>query len=162
LYVDLFLQMAEPHMRGSVLDAGCGTGRGALALQKLGFDVTLCDLTRNGLTASAEVLPFHETALWANLKRIVGFKEWVYCCDVLEHLPTPFVMLAVSRLLEVCRRGAFFSIGLNQDNFGVWVGKPLHQTVLSFQDWRDALGEVGTLVECRDLHSVGVYLLQPK
>lgn len=161
LLLPIFLDMTQTTMRGSVLDAGCGAGKGAIALAQAGFDVTCCDLTDAGLVPEAKALPFIEAALWSNLKRQVGFKDWVYCCDVLEHLPTPFTMLAVSRLLEVARRGVFLSISLQPDNFGAWVGKPLHQTVQSFTAWRDQLAALGMVREARDLMTNGVYLVEP-
>lgn len=161
-FLPLFLDMSRTTMRGSILDAGCGSGKGALALAAAGFAVQMCDLTASGLLPEARRLPFTETVLWANLKREIGFTDWVYCTDVLEHVPTAFTMLAVSRMLEVCRRGAFLSIYLLPDRFGAWVGKPLHQTVQSFTWWRDALKELGTVQECRDLVSTGVYLVTPR
>lgn len=150
--------------RGTVLDAGCGGGRGGLALSALGYDVTLCDLTPAGLTTEAQSLPFFETALWDDLVPKSGFTffEWVYCCDVLEHLPTEYVGLALHRLLQVSRRGVFLSISLGSDNLGVWVGQPLHQTVRVFEWWRDLLASFGHVVEARDLITTGVYLVEPR
>lgn len=165
-HVSLFLDMI-PHKPGrwhahSVLDAGCGSGKGALALQQAGFSVTMCDLTDAGLSDEARALPFHRVELWSPLKRAVGFHDWVYCCDVMEHIPPAFTMLVVARLLEVARRGAFFSISLVPDQFGAWVGKPLHQSVWSFVEWRDQLDTIGRVVEARDLLATGVYLVEPR
>jgi len=161
MLLPIFLDMTRTTMRGSVLDAGCGSGQGALALQAAGFPVTCCDITDAGLTQEARALPFHEVCLWGNLKRSVGFHEWVYCTDVLEHVPPQFTMLAVSRLLEVARRGVFLSVCLQADNLGVWIGESLHLTVESFTWWRDALRELGTVVEARDLLHSGVFLVEP-
>jgi SAM-dependent methyltransferase len=161
-FVRYFRAMTQAAPGQSVLDAGCGSGKGALALQAEGFAVRLCDLTADGLAPHARALPFTPVCLWDDVRRAVGFADWVYCCDVLEHIPTPFTMLAVQRLLSVCRQGAFFSITLLPDNFGVWIGKPLHQTVQDFTQWRDQLSEVGTVVECRDLLDVGLYLVKPR
>lgn len=162
-YLPQFLDMSATTMRQSILDAGCGSGKGALALQAAGFArVHLVDLTDAGLVEAARALPFTEAALWDDLKRQVGFFDWVYCCDVMEHIPTPFTMLVASRLLEVARRGVFFSISLVPDAFGAWVGKPLHQTVQSFTAWRDQLDTVGRVKECRDLLNAGLYLVVPR
>lgn len=161
-YVSAFLDMSHTTMRSSVLDAGCGTGKGALALQAAGFDrVTLCDLTSEGLVPAVKDFTFFDVCLWHDLKRSVGFHDWVYCCDVLEHIPTPFTMLVVQRLLEVSRRGVFLSIALRPDEFGAWVGKGLHQTVQSYTDWKTQLRELGTIIECRDLLHTGLYLVRP-
>lgn len=160
--VPVFLEMCGDHMRRSVLDAGCGSGKGALALQAAGFtSVSLCDITDAGLLPDARGFPFAEVCLWQPLQRRVGFVDWVYCCDVMEHLPTAFTMLAVSRLLEVARRGVFLAITFVPDEFGVWVGEALHQTVQPFTWWRDQLQEVGNVVEARDMLITGVFLVKP-
>lgn len=159
---------------GTVLDAGCGAGKGAVALAAAGFTVTLCDLTDAGLTVEAlGVGPFFRTSLWHDLRPLVYLAhvaretppqpfEYVYCCDVLEHVPTEYTMLAISRLLEVSRRGLFLSIALVPDQFGVWAGEPLHQTVQPFTWWRDRLADLGELVESRDCLMSGVYLVRPR
>lgn len=153
----------------TVLDAGCGSGKGGLALQALGFDVTLCDLTDEGLTEAARALPFHNACLWSDLYPVARAKghpgrttfDFVYCCDVLEHIPPQFTMLVVDQLLRVARRGVFLSISLVPDQFGAWVGRPLHQTVQSFVWWRDSLGELGTLADARDLLNSAIFLVVP-
>lgn len=145
----------------TVLDAGCGAGKGAVSLKAAGFTVEMCDLTPAGLIAEASDIPFHDACLWHPLRmQLHRTFDWVYCCDVLEHIPTPFVMLAVSRMLEIAHHGVFLSIALQGDNFGVWVGKPLHQTVMGFVQWRDALSELGRVKECRDMLMNGLYLVE--
>ena len=161
LFLPLFLDMAQPVPGAVILDAGCGSGEGALALRDKGFRVVLCDLT-DARSPEARALPFAEVCLWDNLTRHVGRADYCFAADVLEHIPSQFTMLVVSRLLDVARRGAFFSICLVPDNLGVWVGKPLHQTVQSFTWWRDALAELGTVQECRDLIQTGVYYVVPR
>lgn len=160
--VDMFIDMAQTTMMGSILDAGCGSGKGALALHKRGFVVSMCDITDEGLVDEAKTLPFYEVCLWHNIIRRTGPRDWVYCCDVLEHVPTPFTMLVVQRLLEVARRGVFLSIATQRDENGAWVGKSLHQTVQTFVQWRDQLSELGRVKECRDRTVTGLYLLEPK
>lgn len=163
-YLPIFLDMAKTTMRISVLDAGCGSGKGALALKAAGFaHVHGCDLTAEGLIDEARgAFPFTEVCLWEDLRPAVGFYDFVYCCDVMEHIPTTFAMLVVSRLLEVAKRGVFFSISFQPDVMGAWVGKHLHQTLQSFVDWRDQLSTVGKLVEARDLINSGCFLVAPK
>jgi SAM-dependent methyltransferase len=156
-HLALFQEMAGA-ASGSVLDAGCGSGKGALALAAAGFDVTLCDITPDGLVDQARRLRFVNACLWSNLPTVLPASvDYVYCCDVLEHIPTEYSMLVLRRLLDVADRGVFLSIALVPDQFGVWVGKPLHQTVRPFTWWRDRLRDIGELVECRDLLTTGVY-----
>jgi len=147
----------------TVLDAGCGSGKGALALQALGYQVTLCDLTPAGLVPEARTLPFFEAVLWKPLTQQYALGhayDYVYCCDVLEHLPTVFVGLAIAEMLTVSRRGVFISVALGPDNLGVWVGRPLHLTVNPFPWWRDTLSELGRVVDARDLLNEGLYLVE--
>lgn len=162
-YLPLFLQVAG-ESRGHVLDAGCGSGKGALGLQRAGFRVSCCDLTDAGLVDEAKALPFSEACLWHSLKWCapLGSFEWVYCCDVMEHLPTQFTMLAVEQMLRVSRKGVFLGIATVPDQFGVWAGRALHQTVQPFTWWKDALGEVGTIVDARDLILSASFYVRPR
>lgn len=172
-YLPLFLEIAKPEQvqsypglgrvtrQTTVLDAGIGSGKGALALVAAGFAVTGCDLTPDGLVPEAQGLPFVDACLWHDLRAAVGPFDYVYCCDVLEHIPPEWTMLVIQRLLEVAQKGVFFSISLVPDSFGVWVGKPLHQSVYSFQWWRDHLADLGTLVECRHLLHTGIFYVKP-
>jgi 2-polyprenyl-3-methyl-5-hydroxy-6-metoxy-1,4-benzoquinol methylase len=162
-YLPIFLDMAHPGAGAAVLDAGTGSGKGGLALQQAGFDVRLCDLTPAGLVDEARALPFFEQVLWEPLalrRYLFGRKvDWVYCTDVLEHIPTAFTMLVVSRLLEVARHGVFLSVSLQPDVFGAWVGTALHQTVQPFLWWKTQLEAVGRVVEARDLLGNAVFLV---
>lgn len=166
--VPAFLEMAglKTGKRQTVLDAGCGSGKGAVKLRDAGFEVTLADLTSAGLIPEAQDLPFLEMTLWDPVptykRSLLGRKyDWAYCCDVLEHVPPTFTMLVVSRLLEASRYGVFLSIALQEDNFGVWAGRPLHLTVQNFVQWRDQLNAIGRVKESRDLLMNGLYLVEP-
>ncbi len=161
-YFDAFLDMATPKLPAAVLDAGAGSGKGAVILARNGFKVHCCDLVPDGLVEEARDFPFTPVCLWRKFWRQTGMFDFVYCCDVLEHIPTPFTMLVVSRLLEAAKDGVFLSISLTPDMFGEMVGKPLHQTVQSFVTWRDQLAELGTLRESRDLLHTGLFYLEPR
>lgn len=166
VYLPLFLDMVRPpDGQTTVLDAGSGSGKGALALRYAGFQVTLADITNAGLVEEARSFPFYEVCLWQSLVGKVGYQpggkfDYVYCCDVLEHVPPVFTMLVVSRLLEVARLGVFLSISLVPDQFGVRIGKPLHQTVQPFLEWRDQLNALGRVRESRDLLHCGIYYVE--
>lgn len=157
-YLPLFLQVATPP--AVVLDAGSGSGKGALALKRAGFHVTLCDVTHAGLVDEAKVLPFFERCLWHDLSGL--WSDWVYCTDVLEHIPPQFTMLAIHQMLKVATEGLFLTVSLVPDSFGVWAGKSLHQSVFPFVWWRDALNEVGTVVEARDLIQNAMFVVKPR
>lgn len=164
-YAPVFRELAGS-VGGSVLDAGCCTGKGGLALYRDGwggFTVALCDYTAAHLVDDAKRLPFYLVrSLWdPGVIEQVGRYDYVYCCDVLEHIPREFTMLTVQNLARIAKRAVFFSISLLPDSFGAWVGRPLHETVESYVWWRDRLKEFGTLEDARDLVHTGLYFLRP-
>jgi 2-polyprenyl-3-methyl-5-hydroxy-6-metoxy-1,4-benzoquinol methylase len=159
--------------RGTVLDAGCCTGKGGLVLAAAGFDVTLCDYTAANLAPETKHLPFKLVrTLWdREAMRQVALHvghwgrttfDYAFCCDVMEHIPREFTMLTAHNLMAITRHGAFFSIALTPDGYGAWVGRQLHETVESFVWWRDRLKEFGTLEDARDLGHVGIYYVRPR
>lgn len=141
-----------------VLDAGCGSGKGAVALAKAGFYVELCDLTSEGLVEEARDFPFVEQVLWKMNLSHSDF-DLAYCCDVFEHIPTQFTALVARELLATAPL-VFIALSNVPDNFGAWVGESLHQTVQPFTWWRDLFREVGDVVDARDLHDSSVFLLK--
>jgi SAM-dependent methyltransferase len=169
-YLPIFQSLVGPMRPRRVLDAGTGSGKGALALAAAGFEVTCCDVTDDGLVEAARRFPFYPLCLWHDLTSTLPGRGWartvafdyVYCTDVLEHLPTQFTMLAVQRLLAVTKIGLFLTVGLEPDHFGAWIGKPLHQTVQPFVWWRDSLGELATILNARDLHHTAAFYLEPR
>lgn len=162
LLVPVFRDMAQPRPGAMILDAGCGSGKGALALEAAGFAVRLCDLTDAGLLPEAAHLPFAEACLWHDLRPALGgpFVHYAYCCDVLEHIPTALTMLVVHQLLAVCTSGVFLSISFEEDILGAWVGQVLHRTTQNFVWWRDHLDAVAEIVEARDLLNMGTFLIR--
>jgi len=153
-WADLFLEMTGAQPGDTVLDAGCCSAKGALALEERGLKPSLQDITDVGVVPEAKHLFFTKRPLWAD---IAGQFDWVYCCDVMEHIPVEFTMLTLSRLLQRAKKGAFFTISLTQDQFGMFIGQPLHLTVQPYVWWRDRLKDVGELVEGRDFLGMGVY-----
>jgi hypothetical protein len=160
-FLPLFLDIAKPDLNANILDAGSGSGKGALVLRRHVKSVTMCDITFDGLVPEAEEIPRFPVVLWHDIS-IHGQWDYVYCCDVLEHIPTEFTMLVLSRLLTAATKGVFLSITLIPDNFGILIGKSLHQTVQPFTWWRDRLRELGTVIECRDLITTGIYFVRAK
>jgi len=160
-FLDMLRQEKLPCERATVLDAGCGSGKGALALLDAGFLVTGFDVTREGLTAEAALRFTCITGLlWDDLRTVPGERDYVYCCDVLEHIPPQFTMLVVQRLLEAAVEGVFLSISLVPDTFGLFVGQPLHQTVQPYSWWAQNLATLAEVIEMRDLGVTGLYFLR--
>lgn len=170
-YLPIFLTHAQPYTQlpkcritHTVLDAGCGSGRAGVALAAAGFDVTLCDLTDSGLIPEARQLPFIPACLWREIPRREPFRQryhYVYCCDVLEHIPREYTMLVIDQLVRAACVGVFLSVSLVSDINGLWVGQPLHQTVESYVWWRDRVSEAAQLIDGRDMHTSATFFLRP-
>jgi hypothetical protein len=65
-------------------------------------------------------------------------------------------------MLKVAKEGLFLTVSLVPDAFGVWAGKSLHQSVFPFTWWKEALAEVGDVIEARDLISNAVFVVRPR
>ena len=165
-YADLFASLVSERPRASVtvLDAGCGTGKGMSALSHLGFMVRGCDLTGSGMSASIDTDAVDlGVSLWRPIQLWKGERyDYVYCTDVLEHIPPQFTMLVVRNLLDACTRGVFLSISLVPDQFGAWVGRPLHQSVRRYDEWLVDLRELATVTDSRDLGHAATFMLEPR
>jgi 2-polyprenyl-3-methyl-5-hydroxy-6-metoxy-1,4-benzoquinol methylase len=170
-FLPIFLSHTGPDGKGrTVLDVGAGSGNGSVALVEAGFQVRMLDITDAGLVPEARGIPYADACLWHDLSpvaRAFGHPnrtraDYVYCCDVLEHVPEQFTMLAIDQMLRVAKHGLFLSVSLRPDVWGVWVGKALHQTVKPFTWWRDSLKELGAVVEARDLLESAVFFVAPK
>lgn len=112
----------------TVLDAGCGTGRAGEAMAKVGLKPTLLDFCPDAV--EAKDLPFIDANLWGIPLQTPKF-DWVFCVDVLEHIPPEFVVKALEELARVTRKGGYLQIACFMDGCGELIGKgvKLHLTV---------------------------------
>lgn len=144
-----FIRTAKPRKGATILDVGCGPGRASLFLSNFGFKVIPVDLVDNCLDENVR------DALGDKFRRIditakaLPRADYVFCCDVMEHLPLEDVDKALKNILNACDR-AFLSIALVDDEFGAKIGEPLHLTVRSFEWWRRKLDKMGHIVKARD------------
>ena len=117
---------------GKLIDFGCGTGRAALRLADLGYDVTCIDFTDNCRDKEALRLPFLQWDLTQPIpiKGDVGF-----CTDVMEHIPPEDVDAVIANILDSTPR-AFFQIATVPDSYGATIGQTLHLTVRDHDWWR--------------------------
>lgn len=119
----------------TVIDFGCGTGRGAQALQDNGYKVTAVDFAPNCLDEGITV-PFVQGCLW-DLPDIRA--DWGYCTDVMEHIPTEKVGDVLRNISERVK-GCYFAISTRDDSLGWIAGKKLHLSILMPEQWQQLLG----------------------
>ena len=143
-YADLFMEITGAQPGDTVIDLGCGTGRGGQELEAKGLRPTYLDLENYN-----DNHPFLEQSLWERIPQRNPRYNFGLCCDVMEHLPPEYTMLAIRNMLDACE-GLFLSICFQDESFGAIIGETLHLTVMPFTWWRDHLSEMGNLVEARD------------
>jgi len=134
--VPVFVKQAEWEKGDTLIDLGCGTGRAGLELSNLGFNVTLLDITKSAIDPEAQSLPFIEYCLWE--PTTLKF-AWVYCCDVLEHIPPEHVDAVLDNIAAIAQKGAFLQIALWPEVFGKQIGETLHLTVEPDEWWLEKL-----------------------
>jgi len=135
-----FLKQAKPKPGATVLDLGCGTGRGGLNLAVFGnMDVTMVDFADNCL--DEDIRPMLETQ-----KHILRFVEadlsqplpvtaaYGFCTDVMEHIRPHHVDRVLDNCLRACQH-VFFQISTVDDVMGERVGHKLHLSVHAYEWW---------------------------
>lgn len=132
-----FLELCRP--RGRVIDFGCGTGRGGLAIAKAGLDVLLVDFVEGSRDEAASHLPFSRRDL-SKVMNLLG--DYGYCTDVMEHIPPKQVEDVIHNLFA-CVPTVFFQISLVPDTMGAAIGQALHLSVHPLSWWYDLFHTLG-------------------
>lgn len=156
--VDRFMKVMQPQQGKSLLDIGCGAGRAGLAFKERGLNIGWLDITSAALDPRVDVSQFIESPLWGRWPGGLHY-DYGYCCDVMEHIPTEYVMLSVERILAACDV-AWLQISNLPDQFGALIGEPLHLTVQPFNWWKVRLATVGTIIDARDLCGMSLFVVR--
>lgn len=135
-----FLAQAKPPRGSSVIDLGCGTGRGSLNLAFFGgLDVTMVDFADNCL--DPDIRPMLETQSHAlrfkehDLSQPLEIKAaYGFCTDVMEHIRPHHVDRVLDNCLESCQH-VFFQIATEDDQMGKLLGHRLHLSVHPYEWW---------------------------
>jgi len=135
-----FLAQAKPPKGASVIDLGCGTGRGALNLAFFGgMNVTMVDFADNCLDedivsmleTQSHAMRFVEADLSQPLPVSAAYG---FCTDVMEHIRPHHVDRVLDNCLAACQH-VFFQIATEDDVMGKLVGHKLHLTVQPYSWW---------------------------
>lgn len=137
----------------TIIDFGCGTARVAKEFIAKGLNVTLVDISpycldeeiRNLLPLFANQIHFQQGCLWS-LPKGIKSAYWMYCCDVLEHIPETYIETCLEQMAKRTRFGGYFSICLQEDLAGKKLGHPLHLTVKDKNWWEDRITKHFTIV----------------
>lgn len=147
----VFCVQARPPKGSSVIDFGCGTGRGGLLLALLGgLDVTMVDFAANCLDADiksmlekqSHALRFVEADLTKTLPMAATYG---FCTDVLEHIPPAQVDAVLNNVLRASQH-CFFQISTVDDVCGALVGHQLHLSIHPYAWWLEKFRERDALV----------------
>ena len=139
-YIEEAVKALDIPKGASVADFGCGTGRVVKWLIDHGFDGIGVDIASNALE---EEVPFVQSALWNALPKV----QYGFTTDVLEHIPTEKVRKTLKRIHDACEVGCYLNIDTVPDTFGILIGKRLHLTVMSAEDWGYELSRVWASVK---------------
>lgn len=129
-HANYFMHTFDIAPQATVADVGCGNGVASAYLHSRGLQVTGIDLVD---TAWTQTLPFIEACIW-ELPDIQA--DYVFCTDVLEHLPEEKVDLALDNIKKIATKGVYFSIATRPDSKGKEIDEVLHLTVKPFEWWR--------------------------
>jgi hypothetical protein len=141
--VEEFLSAVNVPLGATVVDFGCGTGRGALALKALGFNPLLVDFADNCRDQEAMSMPFCIADL---SKDRLPVGDVGYCTDVMEHIPPAQVDEVIRNIMAhvpVC----YFAIDFRDDICGAIIGETLHLSVHPHGWWMAKFAEMGFRVE---------------
>ena len=130
----------------SILDAGCGTGRVSLYFHQRGLSVTPLDITANCLDQHV-LEELASKFVESPIHRITQLYDWIYCVDVLEHIPMELIDMTLDALELATLRGGFLQIACFEDGCGALIGEKLHLIVRPPAWWDLKIEKRWTIVE---------------
>ena len=133
-HVAFFLDHFDISKNDKIVDLGCGSGRSVKLMRDQGFDAYGIDLIKSRYI---DDIPFTQANLW-NLpdKKF----DYIFCTDVLEHIPTDRIEDVLDNMRKICGKGIFLAVATRPDQAGKYINETLHLTVQDVNWWLEHLG----------------------
>lgn len=139
VFFEFFENRIQPD--DTISDFGCGTGLAALTFLEHDLNIHLIDIAANCLQDKIEALTllmpdrvrFTTACLW-NLPKTIPPTDWIYCMDVLEHIPEEKIDQVLQEMAKRTKKGGVLQIFLQDEPFGDCIEETLHLTIKP-QDW---------------------------
>lgn len=156
LFVSLFFEGFKEEIQAgdTITDFGCGTANVAKNFLEKGLNVALVDISsyclnkeiRHLIALLPHQLVFYQSCLWS-LSNEISPTSWIYCCDVMEHIPEDKIDIVLNEMAIRMRKGGYFSICLKEDSLGKnLIGTPLHLTVKGRDFWEKKISSHFTIL----------------
>jgi 2-polyprenyl-3-methyl-5-hydroxy-6-metoxy-1,4-benzoquinol methylase len=152
----LFLETFKEDIRpgDSLTDFGCGAGVAALSFLESALRVHLVDIADNCLEDKIatlmllrpDQLSFTQSSLW-EIPDSMEKSDWIYCVDVLEHLPSDKVETALAMLASKTKQGGLIQVFHKEEPFGSLIDETLHLTLQPEKWWTERISSLWKLLK---------------
>lgn len=151
---ELFFSFFKNEMKegDSIIDFGAGSGIVAIKFYEKKLKIDLVDIAANALDqaiyAMTLLLPdqvrFHEASLW-QLPETLLPASFIYCMDVLEHIPEEKIDETLMGMSQRMKKGGVFQIFLEDEPFGDLIQDKLHLTIRESSWWKEKISRYFTI-----------------
>jgi len=135
--------IAEHIKAKRILDTGCGTGRALKEFIDDGYDAIGIDITNN---AHINEVDNHVLCIPIHRYKSEAY-DFIYCVDVMEHIPEPLIDLTLENLSKLCGKIIYFDIALFHDPFGQIIGEELHPSIFNSNVWQEKVSKYFKIIK---------------